>query len=73
MEKTLDAARDFYRRKVDDLTKNLSDLEKIVGGKQQNLAVVEDILRQKVVMEQSRAAEGKGGDSAQQEAQGGKG
>lgn len=36
------AAREFYSRKVEELGKNLLDLEKIVQGKQGNLSVVED-------------------------------
>ena len=36
------AAREFYARKVEELGKNLQDLEKIVQGKQGNLNVVED-------------------------------
>jgi len=36
------AAQDFYKRKVEELGKNLVDLEKIVQGKQRNLGVVED-------------------------------
>ena len=36
------AAREFYSRKVEELGKNLQDLEKIVHGKQGNLNVVED-------------------------------
>ena len=36
------AAREFYSRKVEELGRNLQDLEKIVQGKQGNLNVVED-------------------------------
>lgn len=36
------AAREFYSRKVEELGRNLLDLEKIVQGKQGNLNVVED-------------------------------
>ncbi|MDI1490676.1 MAG: subunit of tubulin prefoldin [Ramalina farinacea] len=60
-EKTPPAAQDFYRRKVEELTKNLGDLEKIVQGKQQNLGVVEDVLRRKVMEENSRAGASDGG------------
>lgn len=42
VEKSPAAAQEFYTRKVDDLGKNLIDLEKIVQGKQGNLSVVED-------------------------------
>ncbi|KAI9827581.1 MAG: subunit of tubulin prefoldin [Thelocarpon impressellum] len=39
----------FYAAKVDDLGANLKDLEQIVQGKSNNLRVVEDVLRQKVL------------------------
>ena len=42
VEKTPAAAQDFYQRKVEELGKNLGDLEKIVQGKQGNLNTVED-------------------------------
>ena len=42
ISQTPSAARDFYSRKVEEVGKNLLDLEKIVQGKQGNLAVVED-------------------------------
>ena len=42
VEKTPVAAQDFYKRKVEELGRNLTDLEKIVQGKQGNLGVVED-------------------------------
>ncbi|KAL2043325.1 hypothetical protein N7G274_003631 [Stereocaulon virgatum] len=54
VEKTPSAARDFYSRKVIELGQNLQDLEKIVQGKQGNLNVVEDVLRQKVIAENSK-------------------
>ncbi|KAL2059668.1 hypothetical protein ABVK25_000961 [Lepraria finkii] len=54
VEKTPPAAQDFYSRKVEELGRNLQDLEKIVQGKQGNLNVVEDILRQKVIGESSK-------------------
>ncbi|KAL9101488.1 MAG: hypothetical protein Q9163_003259 [Psora crenata] len=42
VEKTQLAAQGFYKRKVEELGKNLMDLEKIVQGKQGNLGAVED-------------------------------
>lgn len=41
MQSTKDAIS-FYKEKVDDLGKNLIDLEKIVQGKGGNLKVIED-------------------------------
>ncbi|CAD6566192.1 MAG: hypothetical protein ASARMPRED_008588 [Alectoria sarmentosa] len=55
VEKTPPAAREFYSRKVEELGKNLQDLEKIVQGKQGNLSVVEDVLRQKVISESNNS------------------
>ncbi|KAL8693383.1 MAG: hypothetical protein Q9218_001775 [Villophora microphyllina] len=42
VEKTPPAARQFYTAKVEELGKNLKDLETIVQGKQGNLTVVDD-------------------------------
>ncbi|MCJ1458758.1 subunit of tubulin prefoldin [Mycoblastus sanguinarius] len=58
VEKTPPAARDFYSRKVEELGRNLLDLERIVQGKQGNLSVVEDVLRQKVISESNKAGGG---------------
>lgn len=65
VEKTPSDARKFYSSKVDELGKNLKDLETIVQGKQGNLNVVEDVLRQKMISEStssSQDAKGRGGD-----------
>ncbi|KAL8795221.1 MAG: hypothetical protein Q9195_002232 [Heterodermia aff. obscurata] len=51
--KTPAAARTFYSSKVEELGKNLGDLEAIVQQKNGNLRVVEDVLRQKVISENS--------------------
>ena len=42
VEKTPSAAQEFYKRKVEELGRNLAELEKILQGKQGNLGVVED-------------------------------
>ena len=42
VEKTPMGAQKFYKAKVEELGKNLVELEKIVSGKQGNLNVVED-------------------------------
>ncbi|KIW98157.1 uncharacterized protein Z519_01741 [Cladophialophora bantiana CBS 173.52] len=52
VEKTPPDATKFYQGKVEDLTKNLQDIEKVVGGKTESLKVVEDALRRKMVEEQ---------------------
>ncbi|KAI4108025.1 MAG: hypothetical protein L6R37_001307 [Teloschistes peruensis] len=57
------AARQFYTSKVGELGKSLKDLESIVQGKQGNLTVVDDVLRQKVLSESASPnnEEAKGG------------
>ncbi|KAI4203115.1 MAG: hypothetical protein LQ346_001849 [Caloplaca aetnensis] len=65
LEKTPPDARQFYTSKVDDLGKNLKDLEKIVQGKQGNLNIVEDVLRQRMMSESTGSvqdAKGGGGN-----------
>jgi prefoldin alpha subunit len=42
VEKTKDKATVFYEGKVEEIGKNLDDLEKIINGKNENLAMVED-------------------------------
>jgi prefoldin alpha subunit len=47
---------------VEELARNLADIEKVVGGKGENLRVVEDVLRRKMVEEQpSQFGAGSGG------------
>ena len=53
----------FYAGKVEELGKNLVDIEKAVGGKNENLRVIEDVLRQKMLAEQA------GGSNPQAQAQ----
>ncbi|KAK5115988.1 hypothetical protein LTR62_000444 [Meristemomyces frigidus] len=48
-EKTTDDALKFYSAKIEELGKNIKDLENIVNGKANNLRVVEEVLRQKVM------------------------
>src|SRR5436853_413106 len=42
VEKSTTDAIKFYNGKVDDLSKNLGDLEKVVQGKNENLRIVEE-------------------------------
>ncbi|KAL8907275.1 MAG: hypothetical protein Q9207_001516 [Kuettlingeria erythrocarpa] len=58
LEKTPPDARQFYMSKVDDLGKNLKDLEKIVQGKQGNLNVVEDGMRNTILRRSGRQLTG---------------
>ena len=52
VEKSTADAQKFYNTKVDELGKNIKDLENIVNGKANNLRMVEEALRQKVLIEQ---------------------
>ena len=49
IEKTTQDAEKFYNAKVDELGRNIKDLENIVNGKAQNLRMVEEVLRQKMI------------------------
>lgn len=49
VEKSTADAIKFYNGKVEDLSKNLAEIEKAVGSKNESLRVVEDVLRQKVL------------------------
>lgn len=42
VEKTPEDGIQFYTGKVEELTKNLLEIEKVVGGKNENLRVIED-------------------------------
>lgn len=49
VEKSTTDAIAFYTRKVDALARSLTDLEKVVQQKGQNVRVVEEVLRRKVM------------------------
>ncbi|KAH9843416.1 putative prefoldin subunit 5 [Teratosphaeria destructans] len=49
VEKSTEDAQKFYTAKIEELGKNIKDLENIVNGKANNLRVVEEVLRQKVL------------------------
>jgi len=55
VEKSPPDAITFYTGKVDDLTKNMADIEKVVGGKGENLRIIEDVLRRRMIEEQPDA------------------
>ncbi len=59
----MDATK-FYTGKIDELGKNLGDIEKVVGGKSENLRVLEDVLRRKMVEEQPQQFGGEKGKAA---------
>lgn len=49
VEKSTDDAVTFYNGKIEELGKNIKDLENIVNGKANNLRMVEEVLRQKML------------------------
>ncbi|KAA8893002.1 Prefoldin subunit-domain-containing protein [Sphaerosporella brunnea] len=54
VEKTAEDAVKFYNGKVTALQKSLGDLEKVVAQKGQNVRVVEDVIRRKVLAAQQQ-------------------
>jgi len=58
VEKTIKDATKFYEQKVEEVGKNVKDLESIVDGKAKSLRVVEEVLRQKMLAQQQGGAEG---------------
>jgi prefoldin alpha subunit len=60
VEKDIASAKDFYERKVKDLGESLKDLEGVVQGKAQNVRVVEEVIRLKVMNAQEQEGKGKG-------------
>ena len=61
VEKTTEDAQKFYTEKVAELGTNIKDLETIVNGKADNLRMVEEVLRQKMLAgQQGEAASGSG-------------
>ena len=61
VEKEVKEARKFYEGKVAELGVNLGEIEKVVGGKEGNLRVVEEVLRGKVMAEQAQGQESQEG------------
>ena len=52
VEKTTDDAITFYTGKVDELAGNIKELENVVNGKANNLRMIEEVLRQKMLVQQ---------------------
>lgn len=55
VEKSTEDAQKFYTVKVEELGKSIKDLEGVVNGKANNLRVVEEVLRQKMLAGQQEA------------------
>ena len=60
VEKSPEDANAFYNGKIEELEGSLKDLEKVVQSKGRSVAMVEDVIRHKVL-----SGEGSGGGSAQ--------
>ncbi|KAK3903671.1 Prefoldin [Staphylotrichum tortipilum] len=58
VEKDTKSAAEFYEAKVKELAGNIQGLEGIVSAKTNNLRVVEEVLRQKVLAQGSGGASG---------------
>lgn len=63
VEKTTDDAQKFYEVKIEELGKNIKDLESIVNDKANNLRVVEEVLRQKMLTGQQQGGQAAAGAS----------
>ncbi|KJY00922.1 prefoldin subunit like protein [Zymoseptoria brevis] len=57
VEKSTKDAQKFYEGKIEELGKTIKDLESIVNGKANNLRVVEEVLRQKVLLGQQEGGQ----------------
>lgn len=62
VEKTVEDATDFYNRKVKDLQDSLKDLEGVINGKANNVRMVEEVIRVKVLSAQEQSQK-EGADS----------
>ncbi|KAF2189740.1 Prefoldin alpha subunit [Zopfia rhizophila CBS 207.26] len=60
VEKSTSDASDFYNRKVKDLGDSLKDLEQVINGKANNVRVVEEVIRVKVLSAQEQGGKEKG-------------
>lgn len=52
VEKSTGDAEKFYTGKIEEVGKSIKDLENIVNSKTNNLRVVEEVLRQKMLAQQ---------------------
>jgi prefoldin alpha subunit len=60
VEKGIPDAKDFYERKVKDLGDSLKDLEGVVEQKARNVRMVEEVMRVKVMNQQSQEGQSGG-------------
>lgn len=57
VEKTTDDALTFYNGKIEELAGNIKELENVVNGKANNLRMIEEVLRQKMLVQQQGQAQ----------------
>lgn len=57
VEKTTEDAKDFYSRKIDDLTGNLKELEKILQNRDAARSSLTEVMRQKIAADGNPKAE----------------
>ena len=57
VEKTTDDALKFYNGKIEELAGNIKELENVVNGKANNLRMIEEVLRQKMLVQQQGQAQ----------------
>ena len=64
VEKSTDDALTFYNGKVEELAGNIKELENVVNGKANNLRMIEEVLRQKMLVQQQGQAQQAAGAAA---------
>ncbi|KYG43330.1 hypothetical protein M433DRAFT_362801 [Acidomyces richmondensis BFW] len=63
VEKSTADVQKFYASKIEELGENIKDLESIVNSKANNLRVVEEVLRQKMLLSQQQGRQASSGAS----------
>jgi prefoldin alpha subunit len=64
VEKSTDDALTFYNGKIEELAGNIKELENVVNGKANNLRMIEEVLRQKMLVQQQGQAQQAAGAAA---------
>lgn len=64
VEKTTDDAITFYNGKIEELAGNIKELENVVNGKANNLRMIEEVLRQKMLQQQGQGQQAAGAAAA---------
>lgn len=64
VEKSTNDAIKFYNGKIEELAANIKQLENVVNGKADNLRMIEEVLRQKMLVQQQGQAQQAAGATA---------